>query len=459
MSNGSIVEGLAQFYGNPTGVSTSRIDVTPGTIVVDTLSLNVYLKTSPLGDNSGYQLNSSRKDVVQAQNVLLGFGAVGDRVHDDTAAIQAALDTGENVFLPQCFGYKITAPLQFSSQAGQRMFGSAMEETLLAVTVNGVDAIRLGARSQRVEHMTISGTSQASGGNGIVIPFYYPYWRVDSVLIRNCNADIFNKTNNAVIGPGGGGYIPGYPGGSDAGGITGCQFTDSQIGILTFGNKDDVIVDTTSVGACLQYGLMVDGDGGLSMRGQVLGGNGTGAYVKDGNLSLQAVHLEADSSVPGFSGQSITLGGNARCDINNCFNEKNGDATVVDVYAPAGSQVDFYGVNGGFSKCLTQGDGQIRAWGGRPGQIIVSVNTVADIPAGPYDFANALPSPSKAYTGRHFALIADGTANFEEYVCEYIGGAYTWNPISNRRAYLTTSDPHVAGKLWNNLGIATFSGG
>jgi len=54
-----------------------------------------------------------------------GHGAKGDNVTDDTAAFQAAIDTGLNVYIPKtATGYKIDGTLTISTH-GQKMFGDS----------------------------------------------------------------------------------------------------------------------------------------------------------------------------------------------------------------------------------------------------------------------------------------------------------------------------------------------
>lgn len=53
-SGNDIVPGLALYNGNPTGVSTTIFDVPFGTLVIDFATPALWLKTTALGDNSGY---------------------------------------------------------------------------------------------------------------------------------------------------------------------------------------------------------------------------------------------------------------------------------------------------------------------------------------------------------------------------------------------------------------------
>lgn len=404
----------------------------------------------------GSSLNAGqRTDIIQAENVRLHFGAKGDGVTDDTVAFQNAINTGRSVFIP-AGSYKITASLQLTSQIGQRIFGSAQELTTVFTQVDDMTLFIYGARSQQIENMTLSGSSLENGGIGISIPFYFPYWRAYSLLMRNFGTAIDNHVPTPPVGQ------PGYPSGSDAGGVDNCQITSCTKGIRTVGNKDYLHIENTAVGSCL-IGLEVAQGGAAVICGNVWGGDGTTFNIIDGAATARGVHIETDSAASGYNGCVFELATNTSLDFHSCLLEKGGDTSVVDIRAASGAQVDFYGRCGGFTNARANGSpAQIRQWGGVPGLVTIDVNGVSSIPAGPYNYGNTLPSPAINWCSRHFALIADGSPaamDFEEYVCEYIGGAYMWNPVSARRAYLTTSDPHVAGKLWNNLGLATFSGG
>lgn len=65
---------------------------------------------------------------------LLDYGAVGDGVADDTAAIQAAFDASENVMSPGGYNYKITAPITIG---GGRIFDGGRSTITLSGDING----------------------------------------------------------------------------------------------------------------------------------------------------------------------------------------------------------------------------------------------------------------------------------------------------------------------------------
>jgi hypothetical protein len=70
---------------------------------------------------------------------VLDFGAIGDGVADDTAAIQAAIDTGNAVYIPDGI-YKTTTALALNN-AGQSLFGQSRNAILSfqpTIAANGI---------------------------------------------------------------------------------------------------------------------------------------------------------------------------------------------------------------------------------------------------------------------------------------------------------------------------------
>jgi hypothetical protein len=126
------------------------------------------------------------------------FGALADGMHDDTQAIQAALDTGRSVFLPEGI-YVLTDSLAKGS-IGQWMRGAGQNRTILRQTTAGKNAINFvnpssdgndahqwhgeysgggGVFLQEIGDMTIEGTDAGSGiaiycdGKGVHIGDYF----------------------------------------------------------------------------------------------------------------------------------------------------------------------------------------------------------------------------------------------------------------------------------------------
>jgi hypothetical protein len=80
------------------------------------------------------------RDVVSAKD----FGAKGDGTTDDQPAIQAALNTGRSVYLPNGV-YRINAPLKIAT-TGQRLFGESKQNTYLTTAAGSThDLLRVAA--------------------------------------------------------------------------------------------------------------------------------------------------------------------------------------------------------------------------------------------------------------------------------------------------------------------------
>jgi len=95
---------------------------------------------------------------------VLDYGAVGDGIANDTTAIQAAIDTGKNVFLPEGT-YLINAALTVDS-AGQIIFGQSFGNTIIQQTTVGENGIEVNNK-QRVQvknlKLTATGSNTMAG--------------------------------------------------------------------------------------------------------------------------------------------------------------------------------------------------------------------------------------------------------------------------------------------------------
>ena len=103
---------------------------------------------------------------------VLDFGAKGDGVTDDTAAIQAALDAGRDVFFP--FGqYKITSTLNQSLQ-GQKLFGNFSRSTALQSKIfldtGATDNVLMNVRGPActIESLVLVGKGRTASGSYVI---------------------------------------------------------------------------------------------------------------------------------------------------------------------------------------------------------------------------------------------------------------------------------------------------
>lgn len=103
------------------------------------------------------------------------FGAIGDGSADDTTAIQAAINTGNNVYFPKG-AYKINSPL-VTNIAAQR-FNAANEYATTIVSSNAIDLFRIAHNRCLVENI---GFNAPAGGLGIRI--YAPYTHLRRIRV------------------------------------------------------------------------------------------------------------------------------------------------------------------------------------------------------------------------------------------------------------------------------------
>lgn len=139
-----------------------------------------------------YIQNKTAVDLDVRNNLVLyttpeKFGAWGDGVHDDTVALQTALNTGKNVYAPN--KYKISASISMSPvyPTGQRLvFGS------IICTINAT-ALKLNGRCGVVDGLYIE-----SKGNCI------SFGETALTYDWNVNVSVLNSTSGACVQYGGG---------------------------------------------------------------------------------------------------------------------------------------------------------------------------------------------------------------------------------------------------------------
>ena len=114
------------------------------------------------------------------------FGAVGDGVTDDTAAIQAAIDSEGKVYLPTGT-YKITSQLVFGANCSG-LFGEGAYDSVISKEFNG-NAILCDTSGAVIENLGIEGNGATYTGAGIVPRGY-------NIIIRNCR---INDTEGSCV--------------------------------------------------------------------------------------------------------------------------------------------------------------------------------------------------------------------------------------------------------------------
>jgi hypothetical protein len=114
------------------------------------------------------------------------FGAVGDGVADDTAAINAALQTPNTVLLPQGT-YRVTAQLVFGASCSG-LIGEGMYLSVISKEFNG-NAILCDTNGAVIQHIGIDGNGATYTDSGIVPRGY-------NILIQHCR---INDTADSPI--------------------------------------------------------------------------------------------------------------------------------------------------------------------------------------------------------------------------------------------------------------------
>lgn len=122
---------------------------------------------------------------------VLDFEAVGDGSTDDTAAIQAALDTGKDVYVPRVTTpasqyYKLTSALTMSSN--QRLFGDGAASILRQTTANANVISIAGKTNAHVEGLQlycVGSKSSLSDGGGVYLNSTSTYCSVRKCVIKN----------------------------------------------------------------------------------------------------------------------------------------------------------------------------------------------------------------------------------------------------------------------------------
>ena len=177
------------------------------------------------------------------------FGAVGDGVADDTAAIQAALDSSFNVFFPTG-NYLITTALELST--GHNVQGEYSSDRGTRITASGCDAFHITAKDTRIE--------------GFRIYLDNTYWAFTYAKPAGESSSFNNVNNNNYVNNGGAfnltefsrSFVTNFNGNNLDHGvyITGYSQNSSFVGCLFQGHN------TPSNNVLGEYGLKVDiGDG------------------------------------------------------------------------------------------------------------------------------------------------------------------------------------------------------
>jgi hypothetical protein len=175
-------------------------------------TLNAYYQKPANGIPAG-DLSSSVQSTLNRASFALNvkdFGALGNGAHDDTAAIQSAINSlpaAGGIVLVPAGTYVISASLVLSE--GVRLTGSGSGSVLrVAASASGIDVIKIGdgvatVSFAGVSNIKISSDGQKSGGAAIVLNNAYRTWleslslefQYRGVYIHNSTAVWLNRSD------------------------------------------------------------------------------------------------------------------------------------------------------------------------------------------------------------------------------------------------------------------------
>lgn len=127
------------------------------------------------------------------------FGAVGDGVTDDTAAIQAAINASDSIFIPSG-DYKITAVLSIPSY--KKIYGDGRQLTKIQPSSLDIPVFsgESGAVHVEINSLSIGYSASGLGGSNAIEMNGAFYWYIEDLYITNAHTAIMMQSNsNSVI--------------------------------------------------------------------------------------------------------------------------------------------------------------------------------------------------------------------------------------------------------------------
>ena len=124
-------------------------------------TLGNFLPVTATGSSASRTLRDRFADTVNVKD----FGAIGDNVTNDTAAIQAALNTGKPIFIP-AGTYVVSSGLSVLTTA-QNIYGSGANKSNIRVVGSGYDTLTIKSNYSGVDGIRIYSDTQRTAGSFI----------------------------------------------------------------------------------------------------------------------------------------------------------------------------------------------------------------------------------------------------------------------------------------------------
>ncbi len=231
---------------------------------------------------------------------VLDFGAVGDGSTDDTAAIQAAMNTGKDVYFPYTANtYKVTSTLNL--KAGQVLIGSGkysadtgwygISANMTAPIFTMGDGATASLRSMGFQNLTARNT-----GGGVIYSRYSTNWSAYNCSFTGVSATLHTidmqqtyrvAFYNCDIGCSGGGYAAFLMDNSNVILFSNCAMSGGTTGgVADCGRSYNITFDTCVFEVSL-YGLRFGTNTNATYGGECNGVNICGCSWEQYGIALQ----------------------------------------------------------------------------------------------------------------------------------------------------------------------------
>lgn len=228
-------------------------------------------------------VNARPRDIHVGRDIFVGgtrpwadvraYGAVGDGIADDTAAIQAAVNTGSTVYFP-LGTYKVTAPIVLSTN-GQMLIGSGREGGKCVLKSGGSSGsplaaiLKISAPRVIIQNLELDGVAQANTTVGVL---FHNGNRsvVEKCFVKNCTTGV--KFDTASGTP---------TGNNNLALLRDTLVSSCNVGITSESQTDNngITLEDLWVASCTSHGVRVRGIGWRILYGLYEGNGGYGIVL------------------------------------------------------------------------------------------------------------------------------------------------------------------------------------